>query len=148
MPGDLPGISRISEIPLFVDRSLVAPDIFRVYVPGIGQLTGRLSKARNATPLQDEELVEIGHFAKSSKSPQSRERVKVQWLGDIPKVNRATAMWPDEFHVADARAKFKKPRSKIAASLVRQKGRRLTPLNNLLTEIRKSRRSRISIFGL
>jgi hypothetical protein len=72
------------------------------------QLTGRLSKARNATPLQDQRFSEIGHFAKNPKSPQSRERVGVQCLGDMPWVSRATAMWPDPFYVADARAKFKK----------------------------------------
>jgi hypothetical protein len=71
------------------------------------QLTGRLSKARNATPLQDERLVEIGHFAKSPKSPQSRERVKVQCLGDMPWLSRATAMRPDGSYLANAQAKFK-----------------------------------------
>src|SRR5580700_10601598 len=66
------------------------------------QLTGRLSKARNTTPLQGERFLEIGHFAKSPKSPQSRERVKVQCLGDMPWLSRATAMRPDGSYLANA----------------------------------------------
>jgi hypothetical protein len=74
------------------------------------QLTGRLSKARNTTPLQGERFLEIGHFAKSPKSPRPCERAQVQCLGDMPWLSRATAMWPDQYYLANVRAKFKKPR--------------------------------------
>jgi hypothetical protein len=58
-------------------------------------------------PLRDERFLEIGYFAKNPKSPQSREREQVQCLGDMPWLSRATAVWPDAFYVADARAIFK-----------------------------------------
>src|ERR1700692_890626 len=73
------------------------------------QLTGRLSKARNTTPLQDEDFWEIGHFA-IPKCPRPRERAQVQCLGDMPWLSRATAMRPDDRNLANARAIFKKPR--------------------------------------
>src|SRR5215472_1054659 len=60
------------------------------------QLTGRLSKARFRRRDRTKGLWRL----RISPNPQPDARASLQFLGDMPWVSRATAIWPDTHYLA------------------------------------------------